>query len=341
MTMHGRLSAKTLARAWACLVGILLVGCIPPAPEGQLFSFAVIADPHVTSSSPDTAEKLAACVDWLNAHHDDEDKGIVLAFVVGDMGGSRGALAKGVLDGLEIPYVPLIGDNDVSWSGGGSGEDAYFTGGREFEGTFGAVYDDLATILENWTKAPTPVWNPEIGQQSTLHNFSFDHEGVHFVCLDWATRRNVPTPENPLQTEQADLHDFAGGTWPWFTDDVAGCSKDGEENIVMLSHHPMHVAPVIGGLPVNLAAFDQAELAQVEAFTAGYGDHVYANIAGHYHVDFLESMPVGKYDVYVTRAVHDALPGRMKLVRAYRDGSGPFTYHHEYVQLPVAAQDLR
>jgi hypothetical protein len=329
-----RIYWKTISLALICSA-LLFSACIPP-PAGQIFSFAVIADPHVTSGSPDTTQKMQACVDWINAHYDDADKGIAMVFVVGDMGGSQGTLAKAVLDDLVIPYVPLIGDNDVHWSGTAPGEGGYFTGGLEFEETFGGVYDDLASVLENWQKAPTPVWNPEIGVESYLHNASFDYEGVHFVCLDWCTRKNNPTPEDLLQDEQADLHDFAGGTWPWFTDDIAGCVKDGGENIVMLTHHPMHVAPIIGGLPVNLGAFDHTELARIEAFTAGYGSNVYANIAGHYHIDLFEPRPDGEYDIYMTRAVHDDFPGRLKLVRVYGDGSVPYTYHHEYVQLRVA-----
>jgi len=165
-----------------------------------------------------------------------------------------------------------------------------------------------------------------------LHNFSFDHRGVHFVCLDWATRKNRPTPEDPLQTEQADLHDFAGGTWPWFAADVAACPKEQEENIVLVSHHPMHVAPIIGGLPVNLGAFDHGELDRIEIFTAGYGAHVCSNIAGHYHVDLFEPRPEGGYDVYVTVASHLEPAARFKLVRVYGQGDGgPFTYHHENI----------
>jgi len=337
MMTEKRRSAKLLSGVLLCFVGFLLVGCLPP--EGQVFSFAVIADPHA-SSGTGNVEELAACVDWINVHHDEEDKGIAMAFVLGDIGGSLGTLAKAVLDDLVIPYVPVIGDNDVHWSGGGDGEDGYFSGGREFENTFGGVYDDLALDLENWWKAPTPVWNPEIERDSYLHNFSFDHEGVHFVGLDWCTRKNNPTPENPLQTEQADLHDFAGGTWPWFTDDITQCTKDGEENIVMLSHHAMHVAPIIGELPVNLGAFDHDELDRIEGFTVGYGSYVYANIAGHYHIDLFEPRPDGGYEIYMTWGVHEEPTARMKLVRVYREESGPFTYHHQYV-LPEEEQVLQ
>ena len=325
--------AKILSCLFVCMASVLFIGC-PPPPEGQIFSFAVIADPHVSNGN-DNGEELQFCVDWINAHHDDEDKGISMAFVLGDIGGSRGALAKAILDDLVIPYVPIIGDNDVHWTGGGVDPDRYYSGGHEFENTFGDVYTDLSGIpgiLENWQKAPGPVWNPEIGMESHFHNFSFDHEGVHFVCLDWCTRKNQPTPEDPLQTEQADLHDFSGGTWPWFTGDVASCIKDREENIVMLSHHAKHVAPIIGGLPVNLGAIDHAELDQIEAFTAGYGSHVYANIAGHYHIDLFEPRPDGEYDIYMTVASHAEPVARFKLVRVYREeGSTRFDYHHENI----------
>lgn len=327
-------ASKILPRVLVCFASLVFIGCLPP--DGQIFSFVVIADPHV-SNGTDNAEELEACVEWINDHHEDENKSIQTVFVVGDMGGSRGSLAKAILDDLTIPYVPLIGDNDVHWSGGGEENDRFYTGGREFNDTFGDVFDELASVMENWNKAPTPVWNPEIGTYSYLHNFSFDVGGVHFTCLDWCTRKNQPTQEDPLQTEQADLHDFQEGTWQWFTDDITQCNKDAEENIVMLSHHPMHIAPVIGELPVNLGAFDHNELDQVESFTAMHGSHVYANISGHYHINWYEARPEGGYEVYVAWGSHTEPSARMKLVRVYRD-NGSFFYDHTYI-LPEIEQN--
>ena len=132
MTRKKLLRKMSMAPVLGLLAGIFILsaGCVPPAPEGQLFSFAVIADPHVSSGNPATTEKMAACVDWINTHHADEDKGIAMVFVLGDMGGGRGALVKAILDDLEIPYVPVIGDNDVHWTGGGQREGCLFYRGK-------------------------------------------------------------------------------------------------------------------------------------------------------------------------------------------------------------------
>ena len=291
----------------------LLTGC-PPPPDDPLFSFAVIADPHVTgNAASENALRLANCVEWINAN--EEENLIELVAVVGDVAWASGlATAKQILDDLTVPYLPVIGDNEI--------QSGYEEG---FDTTFAPQYDSLAGTLENWQRPATPVWNPEIGDVSYLQNFSFDHRGLHFMGIDWNTRTI-----GGLEGEQADLHDFEGGTFPWFTGDIEACNKEFGENIIMFSHHPMHVAPV---LPVEVAAFSPEEDGIVEAVTGGYGDHVYANLAGHYHVDWQEYRSVGQYEIYVTRAVHLGEETLIRLVRVYGDGE-VFTYHEERIIIP-------
>ena len=329
---------KALHRPWKnatllvlCLTALPFLSCLPP--KGQVFSFVVIADPHVNAGT-DNGEKLQYCVDWIKEHHDDEDKTIAMAFVVGDMGGGYGGLARDILAGLDevgVPYMPLIGDNDVHWSHGGSGTSAHYAGGLDFEATFGNVYDELSTTMENWHKAPGPVENPETGGAlSHFHNFSFDYQGVHFLCLDWCTRKDQVTEENPLQSEQADLHDFPGGTLPWFRNDLENCAREGAENIVMLSHHPMHVFPLLQELPLNAGAFDADELGKIKDITNLYKNNVYADIAGHYHIDLYEKGRNGSYDVRVVWGAHIEPEARMQLVRVYHDARrNVYSYHHE------------
>ena len=89
----------------------VMTGCPPSEPP--IFSFAVFADPHVYGGpSSENAQRLSRCVEWVNTHKDDEDKLIELVFIVGDIGGNF-STAKDILDGLTVPYLPIIGDNDV------------------------------------------------------------------------------------------------------------------------------------------------------------------------------------------------------------------------------------
>ena len=177
-------------------------------------------------------------------------------------------------------------------------------------------------LLENWNKAPAPVWNPQHGKNSWLQNFSFDYSGLHFVAADWSSRAGAG-----LEGEQADLHDFTGGTLPWFTSDLENCPKDFGENIVMLSHHPMHVTPLIQDMEV--ASFSREEVNVIETLTASYGDNVYADIAGHYHVQWQETRAAGRYELFVTEAIHVAAKS-FRLVRVYSDGAS-FSYDHSKI----------
>jgi len=295
------------------LPALLLTGC--PPPETPLFSFGVIADPHVYGGpSSENALKLAAVVDWINANKDLPIYGLELVFVVGDLGGGAGlGTAREILDGLTVPYVPLIGDNEIH------GDE------QLFHDTFAPRYAELASTLENWSEAPAPVWNPQWGKDSWFQNHSFDYQGIHFVAADWASRGG-----SGIEGEQADLHDFAGGTWPWFAADLAGCPKDFGENIVLLSHHPMHVSPVFPDLEV--ASFSPDEVDVIEGLTATYGDHVSADLAGHYHIDWYEDRPGGQYELYVTEAVHMGVKN-LRLVKVYNDGSA---FHYDHVRVVVA-----
>jgi hypothetical protein len=150
---------------------------------------------------------------------------------------------------------------------------------------------------------------------------------VHFLGIDWCARNYGG---GGLESEQADLHDFPGGTWPWFTADITNCGKEFGENIVMVTHHPMHVAPV---LPVEAGAFSTDEDNTVETFTSGFGGNVYANLAGHYHIDWHESRTLGQYEIYVTEATKLGADN-FRLVKVFSDGSG-FTYKHQKVIVPL------
>ena len=68
-----------------------------------------------------------------------------LVLVVGDMGSSM-ARAKEILDGLGVPWVPLLGDNGVQ-----SGLE------QHYNDIFSPQYDELALTLDNWLRAPVPV----------------------------------------------------------------------------------------------------------------------------------------------------------------------------------------
>lgn len=241
----------------------LLVSVILIAQTGycETFSFAIIADPHINGSKNNKAKFISA-VDWIIENKDKKD--IQLVFVVGDIAwGGSGAhrnlrTARVILERLNhagVTYVPIIGDNEIQ-----KGSE------KEFNDTFNGQYKYLSDILEHWRKAPTPV------DGKYLQNFSFDYKGCHFVCCDFNSRE----PGN----EGGELHDFSGGSWPWFKNDIETCSKVRQESIVIISHIGMFRT---GFETADEFLFSQEEMNKIKGFLYDYREYVDANYAGHIH----------------------------------------------------------
>jgi hypothetical protein len=228
---------------------------------GKTFSFAIIADPHI-NWIPDHKTKLISTVDWIIRNKNKKE--IELVFVVGDIawGGSRAKrnlrTAKEILDRLNhagIPYVPVIGDNEIQKRCE-----------KEFADTFNKQYKYLSKVLSHWRKAVTPVGG------KYLQNFSFDYKGCHFVSCDFNSRK----PDE----EGGELHDFTGGSWPWFKDDIETCSKAKKESIVIITHIGMFRT---GFGSADQFLFSQDEMRKIQSFLFDYREYVDSNYAGHIH----------------------------------------------------------
>lgn len=262
------------------------------APMEVAFRYVVIADPHVTVPAGEALDRLDRAVAWVNAEREARDLRLVL--IVGDIAWSDGLdAARASLDRLTIPYVPLNGDNEVQlgW------EEAYHT-------AFATQFDALAATFPDWTMAPAAVENPEHGVTSWFHNVAFTYEGVRFVGLDWASR-----DIQYLLGEFGELHDFEGGTFPFFEAQIAAAAGGAGENVVMFGHIPMH-----------LGAFDLDEMARIAAVTAPLADHVWADLAGHYHGSASERVEEGGYDLHVTDATWDD-DVELRIVEVRTDGA--------------------
>ena len=272
-------------------------------PMEFLFTFAIIADPHVTSSGENEA-RLIAAVDWINSVA--ADRQVELALVVGDVAWGGGLdIIVPLLDDLDMPYVPLIGDNEVQ-----SGDE------EAFDLMFEPQHESLSTDFERWSKTIAPVYNPLADQENWFSNFSFDHRGVHFVAVDWCARGAFGA-----LTELGDLRDFEDGSWEWFAADLEAMEVASRDSVVMASHIPMH-----------LGLFDLDELTQIEGLLLQYEELIYAQFAGHIHIDAEEVVGEDLYTVYITDATFDD-ELRVRLVGVSGNGVG-FEYEHELVEVP-------
>ena len=273
-------------------------------PYEPLFGFAVLADPHLYGSAENDARAEAA-VAWINEHAAERD--IELVLIVGDIAWNTGIeTAPALLGALEMPWVPITGDNEIQ----SEDQQAFFE-------AFEPQWQALSSQLEGFTYVLMPVDNPEHEIQSWFDQQVFTHRGVTFIGLDWCSRI-----VGGLFGEMADLHDFEGGTLPWFEGVLAELEAPAGDSVVMYSHHPMHLSP---------GAFDLDEMATLEALIAPYGDAVYANFGGHYHDDGESGPESGLWEAYVTDATWDD-ENRVRVVAVSGNGNR-FAYEHELISV--------
>ena len=249
----------------------------PLATPELKFRYVVIGDPHVSDPSGDARDRLDRAVAWINAEAPARD--LRLAIVVGDIAWDDGvepALAS--LEALTIPWVPINGDNEV-----------HLGAEESFSVAFAPQYEALADTFDDWEKPTAEVENPEWGVTSWFHNMAFTFEGIRFVGIDWASR-----DPNAVLGEFGELHDFPGGSFPFFEEQITRSSVGNTENVVVFTHIPMH-----------LGAFDVSEMDRIKAVTAPLGAHVWADLAGHYHASASETVEGAGYDLHVTDATWD------------------------------------
>ena len=107
---------------------LFILAIISLNADGQRFRFAFLSDTHIGSPNGSAEEDLRRTVRDINAMDD-------IAFVVltGDITelGTNGelALAKQILDSLDVPYYIIPGNHDTGWSE---------SGGQGFVTTFGS-----------------------------------------------------------------------------------------------------------------------------------------------------------------------------------------------------------
>ena len=333
MKNKGRVKPLFLVLLSSILLSFLIIlaanGCVPTYD----FSIVVIADPHCTGSQ-EHWDRLDSAVNWINANK--TAKKIELVVIVGDIawGGNNLSVARQKLDGLTTPYLPVIGDNEVN-----DGDEV------TFNTVFSSHFDSLAALFgSSWDKSPIPVQDPRTNEYLYLQNYSFDYKGLHIICTDWGTRNPGPG----LESEQAELFDFEGGTWPWFKQDIESSIGDIKNNILVFSHHPMHVSPAYPLIKSDLGAFSVNDFKTITSFTLEFQDYYYANYAGHYHIPWNQDIKEGGYKLYVVRSLHQPqqlvntqilIEPTVELINVTRQESG-FSYKNLLVFLNQKGKEL-
>jgi 3',5'-cyclic AMP phosphodiesterase CpdA len=264
----------------------------------RCFSFAQVTDLHVGEladdygttgwddsggEEDDRTAALRRAVAKINMGADDYDIRFVMA--TGDFGdsGERSEVhkAREILDALDVPYFPLIGNHDM-WPYVGNDEAPSPMGDAIFDEEFAEEFALVASLFDGFTKAPVPSHNPDCDCESRFLNYGFDYEGYHFIALDLVTRGHAPL-WNEGVTSEADLHDFEGGTWPWFQAHLRATAMPGAANTFIFSHHP----PVVTTLGI-LDCLTTDEVGRIDDLLRedGVRGAVWGFFAGHHHLDY-------------------------------------------------------
>jgi hypothetical protein len=283
---------------------------VVPAATPQPWSFAVITDLHVGVGDEDddygspgwddefvgpedyAAENLRNAVELIRRNRDLYN--IRFVMVTGDLTDSAELSemnnTKAILDGLTesgIYWIPLIGNHDVwPYCATGMAPEKDADGSRAdvyYNGVFSSQYELLSTILENWEKGDIPVANQEIDPTSNSYfqNFAFDCGGIHFIALDFCSRVEVPFNLGGGVPPEADLHDYPGGTWDWFTAHLSSfLASNPNKEVMLFAHHPFD-APSISGW-----GFSSSELSELKEYLSNHASNIFAEFCGHLHGNF-------------------------------------------------------
>lgn len=272
------------------------------APMTFQFSFVVLADPHVNGNA-DHTQRLEDAVRWINDNRD--DRSIEMVVVVGDIGWGEGLETSAeILAQLKAPWLPILGDNEIS-----TGDEA------RFDAVFGPQYDVLAGQVSDYQRGEVQVEG--VNGTMSLQNHVFSHQGLRWVGLDWNSRER-----GGLLSEFAEIHDTPGGTLPFFADVLSDLDATQAEDVLLFSHHPMH-----------LGSFDQAEMDAITAITGPIEGRVAGAYAGHMHLSGEVEVSEGGYIAWITDSTWDD-ENTLRVVTVYGNGSR-WRYEQELVELTL------
>jgi GH25 family lysozyme M1 (1,4-beta-N-acetylmuramidase) len=298
------------------------------------WTFAVITDIHMGYNYTDygtlswndeggqepyqLTTRLRTIVNWINSH--EESNNIHFVAVLGDISdsGEKSELlkARDILDDLNIPYIPVIGNHDIwpytqqvsttdvhkpeyYWQDWRTTKGLYPTvqlppgsaetavGDEFFDEVFwpqnGVNREKIEALFGNSWKRQTE----QTGYAGLLHiqNCVFVYKNVKFIALDFIDR-------NPEEDTQSSCGKLNLDTERWLTDNSVK-----NEPTVLLSHHAIE-----GSTSASWIGTDRSKVRNIITKSEC---NLLANFAGHNHrnADFVSTWPGVNIKAVTTEAV--------------------------------------
>ena len=282
-------------------------------PEAEKWSFAVITDLHIGWGIPDynsegyngttigqdyyITKKLKEVIQWINENYKNPDYNIKFVAVTGDISDtaeySEFITAREILNELEIPYLPVIGNHDI-WpyiqKTTTNPDDRFFSikdkrkngeplGDEYFEEVFWRDNPTNTEKIRNFFASFER--QEELSGYSGVpyfQNYAFSYDGTKFITLDFASRDywELMMPINASSYSE---------TMDWFKKKLENCD---EEKTLVLTHYPF----------IWEGGFKPLDMKSVQDLIVNSKCKV-LNIAGHTHINSIAD-PNNKYIVVET-----------------------------------------
>jgi hypothetical protein len=167
---------------------------------------------------------------------------IVLGDITNSVERSELKKAKRVLSGLEVPYIPIMGNHDTRPYTNDDGEsgipdETYF--GKYFYEAFAGIYDTNSLQFANWSEGPyfSTVSPPDYN--TYYLNSSFNYQNYQFINVDYNTRRHAQWPFGEYGTQpDADVGPPPDHLLQWISQNVAKCNNE-KRKLLCLGHQPL------------------------------------------------------------------------------------------------------